>query len=307
MKHYWLLLSVLGLCACTGTGKKNLAGDVHKTDSVQLEQKMSLQPAFEGFEWTELSGSGLRLMAQRSEEIRLLADPSLPGIVMVRKGDAVPHRVIQVFSLKNQDINDVIGLLEDSGGWDKSQTCRFREVESGRTGVRRYMLVPDGEYAKKIDGLMRRGPVSETCNGWGSGNVGSRYFEVYDSHPDKAVFVEIGKESPLFDAGSITLTDKSDNGTPLSSDLLYTLHGVLRLGHEFFSFVPEGNDEEFWIIDKTGVLDNQYDRLTQGTKNGKPVNATLRLEYNGKWDEGFAAEYAGVYFVREVVGLESCH
>ena len=42
----------------------------------------------------------------------------------------------------------------------------------------------------------------------------------------------------------------------------------------------------------------------KGQKNGKPVKATLRLEYNGKWDDGFAAEYDGTYLVREVVELK---
>lgn len=47
-----------------------------------------------------------------------------------------------------------------------------------------------------------------------------------------------------------------------------------------------------------------YDELTGGVKNGKPVEAILKLEYNGKCDDGFAAEYSGVYFVREVISLK---
>ena len=49
----------------------------------------------------------------------------------------------------------------------------------------------------------------------------------------------------------------------------------------------------FFIDDETG-----------GQKNGKPVKATLKVEYNGKWDDGFAADYDGVYLVREVLRLE---
>lgn len=90
-----------------------------------------------------------------------------------------------------------------------------------------------------------------------------------------------------------------------SMDLLYTMEGELRIGHEVRAFTPSGSDREFWIVDKTGQLLEKYDKITKGQKNGKPVKATLRLEYNGKWDDGFAAEYDGTYLVREVVELKA--
>lgn len=258
--------------------------------------------AYEGFEWTELVGAGLKLMVQRNEDIRLIADPSLPGIALVRNGDAAPHEIIRVFDLKNNDINDVIGILEKDEGWDKRQTCMFREIDSGRTGIRRYIMVPKGEYADEMDSVMQKEPVPVTCNGWGVGNSGTRYFEIHEKHPDKAVFLNIGQDAPLFDENSIELTDEPDS--VMSTDILYTLRGVLRIGHEVFSFVPEGSDEDFWIIDKTGCLNERYDQLTKGMKNGLPVDAVLRLEYNGKWDDGFASDYDGVYFVREIMDLK---
>ena len=55
---------------------------------------------------------------------------------------------------------------------------------------------------------------------------------------------------------------------------------------------------------KTGKLYTLYDQVTKGTKNGEPIKATLKVEYNGKWKDGFAASYAGVYFVREIISLE---
>ena len=70
----------------------------------------------------------------------------------------------------------------------------------------------------------------------------------------------------------------------MSEDSLYTMEGELSIGHEVRTFTPSGSDREFWIVDKTGLL---------------------RLEYNGKWDDGFAAEYDGTYFVREVVDLKA--
>jgi hypothetical protein len=258
--------------------------------------------AHAGFEWRELKGAGMKLRVQRNDKIRLMADPLLPGIVMVRDGDGRPHRLIQVFSINGNDINGVIDAIEKAGEWDKEQPGKFKQVKSGREGVKRYVMVPDGDYAKATDELMKTEPVASTCNGWGVGNSGSRYFEMYDGHPSKVVFVEIGQDAPLFDENSVTLCDEPDS--TLSRDVLYTMKGEMSLAHEVRSFRPDGTDDEYWIVDKTGRLEDMYDKITGGQKNGNPVDVTLRLEYNGKWDTGFAEDYDGVFFVREIVEIK---
>lgn len=258
--------------------------------------------AYEGFEWTGLSGAGLQLKVQTNENIRFLADPSLPGIVMVRNGDSSPQMKIRVFDLPSNDISDVLKYLETTDGWDMSQTCAFREIPSGRRGISRYVLVPDGEYAVSAAREMESSPVPCTCNGWGEGNSGHRYFEVHENNPGKAIFVEIGQDAPLFDENSIEFTE-APRQQGFSTDILYTMDGTVRLGHEVRSFIPSGSDREYWIVDRTGLLKDKYDMMTGGTMNGKPVRAVLKLEYNGRWEDGFAAEYDGVFLVREVVAL----
>ena len=151
--------------------------------------------------------------------------------------------------------------------------------------------------------MKKQEPVPSTCNGWGTGNSGMRYFEIYDNVPDKAVFMEIGQDAPLFDENSIELCETETDA--VSKDLLYTLKGELRIGHEVRSFKPSDMDGEFWIVDRTGQLEDMYDKVTKDQKNGKPVKATLKLEYNGRWDDGFAEDYDGVYFVREIVELNT--
>ena len=202
MKRFiWLLPLALFVCtSCNYSNKGNKTASKNDT-SVSLSQRKP----YEGFEWKEISGAGMKLMAQRSENIRLLVDPLLHGIVMVRNGDDAPHALIRIFQLKNKRIDDVIDILSNSADWDKNQTCRFEEVSSGRSGVRRYIMLPDGDYAEMIDSMKKQEPVPSTCNGWGTGNSGMRYFEIYDDAPDKAVFVEIGQDAPLFDENSIEL------------------------------------------------------------------------------------------------------
>lgn len=77
--------------------------------------------------------------------------------------------------------------------------------------------------------------------------------------------------------------------------------GEVCIAHEVRSFRPSGSNKEYWLVDKTGTLTDIYDRKTGGQKNGKPLRMKLKLEYQGKWDDGFAAEYDGVFFVREVL------
>lgn len=297
MRHLFFYILFISLCACTNTSNRKV-GEQPAADSLAINYRLVRAP-YEGFQWMQVKGCGLSFWAQYNGQIRIMVDPAIPGVVMVREGDAVPHRVMQLFSLKSRSIDDVITSLRQQPGWDETQTCVFKEVKSSRSGIHRYVLTPSGEYARKMEQVMKEEPVPSTCSGWGVGNSGMRYFEVHDSHPDKAIFVEIGQDAPLFDENSISFTDDT-----CETDVLLVQEGILTIGHEVRSFRPDGSDEEFWIIDKTGRLAGMYDKVTGGMKNGKPVKVRLKLEYNGKWEDGFAAEYAGVYFVREVLAVE---
>lgn len=87
-------------------------------------------------------------------------------------------------------------------------------------------------------------------------------------------------------------------------DSLLTLRGRVVLAHEVRAFTPEGDTTEYWIIDRSGALERAYDRVTDGQKNGKPARAELKVRYKGPSDEGFAADYEGVFDVEEVLSVE---
>lgn len=109
-------------------------------------------------------------------------------------------------------------------------------------GSDRYVLVPTGDYADRFEAAMEaKEAIPSTCNGWGVGNSGRRYFEIHDSHPDKAIFMEIGQEQPLFDPESIVLTD-----IPLQ-----TVRGELVIGHEVRTFTSCGDTMVYWVKDLT--------------------------------------------------------
>lgn len=83
------------------------------------------------------------------------------------------------------------------------------------------------------------------------------------------------------------------------------VEGRLIIGHEVYSFVADGDTADYWVIDKSGELEKQYDELTKGQKNGTPVHAVLEVKDMGKSDEGFAAEYDGVLYVTKVCKLSA--
>lgn len=250
--------------------------------------KKPLRAAKDGFEWHEMKGVGLKLMAMKSDSMRLLADPQLPGMVMVRDGDERPHKVIQVIDLEGGSMDDMAEAIEKADG--TGHGVRLEMTEPGRDGVKRYVVV-DGEKKECMSGCEGNGKCGGCCI------AGKRYVLVYDAHPDKALLIETGDEEPLFDEASIELCD--DSSDALSRDVLYTMPGMLCIGHEAYSFIPDESGKEYWIVDKTGRLEAMYDEATGGRKDGTPIKATLRLEYNGKWDTGFAELYDGVFLVRE--------
>lgn len=303
-----VLLAVIGLCQLgigngQATGRQEVPGIVSMADdTLKMKRcddgascgreekaccKKRMLTAKDGFEWREMKGAGLKLMALKSDRMRLLADPQLPGVVMVRDGDERPHKVIQVIDLAGGSMDDVAGAIGKADG--TGHGVRLEMTEPGRDGVKRYAVV-DSEN----EGCMAGCEGNGKCGGC---TAGKRYVLVYDAHPDKALLIETGDEEPLFDEASIELCD--DLPVALSRDVLYTMTGELSIAPETYSFRPDGSDEEYWIVDKTGRLEAMYDEATGGRKDGTPIKVTLRLEYNGKWDTGFAELYDGVFLVRE--------
>lgn len=53
------------------------------------------------------------------------------------------------------------------------------------------------------------------------------------------------------------------------------------------------------------LVQQEYERVVpDGMKNYTPVRVEMKVKYLGKSDEGFAAEYDGVYEVLELLKME---
>lgn len=265
-----------------------------------IETSLSKAPLYEGFHWEKIQGAGLRITAQCNDQIRIVTDASLPGARIERtvQGEKqLSEAIIRIFSLPGSDISSLLPQLKDtprSGGaepWDETATCAFVETESHRSGVKRYELRLTGEAAQAMQKRGQHEPIPSTCGGWGTGNSGMRYFEVFDRHPDQAVFVEIGQDVPLFDPASIQLFDS-----------LFTVKGSLCIGHEVQSFVAEGDTTAYWIQDPSGELIRRYADITGAqAKPYEQIYVELRVQDLGVGYDGFAADYPGIYQVKQII------
>lgn len=83
-----------------------------------------------------------------------------------------------------------------------------------------------------------------------------------------------------------------------------TVSGRLIIGHEVSSFTADGDTLEYWVDDTTGLLQEMYFQVVgEDAKPYTPVKVTLQVTDCGKAEEGFAAEYDGVYRVEQIIDL----
>ena len=84
--------------------------------------------------------------------------------------------------------------------------------------------------------------------------------------------------------------------------------GLVVMGHEADYFIPEGSEESYWVEDVNGQMQRAYDSLTVDVvRPYTPVTVKLKVKDVGKSSEGFAADYAGVYTIEEIISAEKTH
>ena len=80
--------------------------------------------------------------------------------------------------------------------------------------------------------------------------------------------------------------------------------GTLTMGHEVRAFIEDGQNKEYWIIDKSGDLYKQYLQIVPIEQGAYvPINAEIKVKELPKMEDGFGAEYDGTYEVLEIISL----
>lgn len=86
------------------------------------------------------------------------------------------------------------------------------------------------------------------------------------------------------------------------SDSVVTCSGRLVMGHEAYSFTPDGDTLSYWVVDRSGELKKRYEEaLPAGAEPYTPVSAELKVKMLGPSSEGFAADYDGVVEVQAII------
>ena len=81
--------------------------------------------------------------------------------------------------------------------------------------------------------------------------------------------------------------------------------GTLRLGHEVRAFRDNADNKEYWLIDKSGRLMSEYQKVL-GTEVIKyqPVKAKLKVKETTNPQDGFGADYDGTHELEEIIFLQ---
>lgn len=190
------------------------------------QTKNILREPYPGFTWKDFSGAGLTLKVQENSSIKFTSDSDTIYIKKyVDNKQPILSPVIKVYTLKNNDINTLLSSLKPNNdfninnSWYKLNNCEFIKIKQANSAIQKYILTPKGNAKIEMDNLSPKEPIPHTCGGYGVGNSGTRYFVTFNDLPEKAVFVEIGQDMPLFDENSIKPICKNSSHDTLETTL----------------------------------------------------------------------------------------
>lgn len=171
--------------------------------------KIPSREPYTGFEWKDFKGAGLSLKVQENEKIKFTSNTDT---IFIKSKDGITHPVIKVYNIGNNEINNLLTTLkpipelETNNNWFNIQNCKFTQVKQYNSS-KIFILSPKNQAKIDMEKLSPKEPIPYTCGGYGVGNSGARYFITFNNLPNKAVFVEIGQDAPLFDETSIKPTN----------------------------------------------------------------------------------------------------
>lgn len=189
-----------------------LSGCSSQNDTLKTPEK---HPG-KGYSWTLQTGLGLKFFGQENKHTKFIFDKDLSTVsieITTVNNNKNVFPVIRIFNIKDKNLNSIKKELKNTNPglyknkYDNIDFCEFKEIETTKPGVKRFVLYPAGIAEQEFRQSKNKEVIPATCNGFGIGNSGMRYFEIQKSNPQKLLFIEIGQEQPLFDENSITVTE----------------------------------------------------------------------------------------------------
>lgn len=104
---------------------------------------------------------------------------------------------------------------------------------------------------------------------------------------------------------STTTITKKSSSTKSETTSFQIAKGKIILGLEGNSFQPCDNDKVFYVIDKTGTLENTYKKLIEGKPKFTPVYAEVEVVEKPSSSQPYAVDYAGIYEITKFLSIRN--
>ncbi len=174
-----------------------------------------MRQTFPGCEWGKVQGSGLAVWSFACPadfgNVRLVADPALPGFSLEGTQDGVTSRSPAIIVFEKATGDDVSAIVEQvrakSPGPDTA-TCALEPITGEYMMPNAWAFVPTGEARARWEGAvggdeLGDAPEQGPCGPLGPQIVGDRAFVVVPGDPTKVAFIEFGSEIQIFDPATL--------------------------------------------------------------------------------------------------------
>ena len=103
-----------------------------------------------------------------------------------------------------------------------------------------------------------------------------------------------------------TTTITKENSSPKSETAAFQIaKGKIILGLEGNSFQPCDNDKVFYVIDRTGTLEKNYNEIVEGKPKFTPVYAEVEVVEKPSSSQPYAVDYAGIYEITKFLSIRN--
>jgi hypothetical protein len=206
-------VSAFALAACQPPAEP--ADAPAATAAADPQPSEMMQQTFSSCEWGKVEGSGLAVWSFACPadfgNVRLVADPALPGFSLEGTQDGVTSRSPAIIVFEKATGDDVSAIVEQvrakSPGPDTA-TCALEQIEGESMMPNAWAFVPTGEAKARWEAAvggdqLGDAPEQGPCGPLGPQIVGDRAFVVVPGDPTKVAFIEFGSEIQIFDPATL--------------------------------------------------------------------------------------------------------
>jgi hypothetical protein len=174
-----------------------------------------MRQTFSSCEWGKVEGSGLSVWSYACPaefgNVRLVADPALPGFSLEGTQDGVTSRspaIIVFEKAADADVPSIVEQVRAKSPGPDTATCALEQIQGEYMMPNAWAFVPTGEAKARWEAAvggndLGDAPEQGPCGPLGPQIVGDRAFVVVPGDPTKVAFIEFGSEIQIFDPATL--------------------------------------------------------------------------------------------------------